>query len=145
MPICKVHIAPETEQEIKRKRQLSYLMNEFDDVNLPYVVDYHNIAETVIDFFKTESKLIYPAKSYFVAIIYAYLGGIYFNQNFYVLLNYEHLLPDDRFFVPYLKDKATYDKIIEAIDPFYMLHAYESIKTTEAYFKQEFLLNGTDN
>ena len=72
---------------LKEKRKLSYLINEWDDVNLPYTFDYNNISKQVIDFFINGSELLFPAKSYFVAIIYAKCLEKYFNEDFYESLN----------------------------------------------------------
>ena len=56
-------------EELKAKRKLSYLLNIWDDVNLPYIFNNDNVEDQVVNFFLTESELIYPAKSYFVAIV----------------------------------------------------------------------------
>lgn len=69
----------------KEKRKLSYLMNEFDDIDLSHEYVHCNddeLIEMIILFFKTESLLIYPAKSYFVAIVYAHCLHKYFNEDF---------------------------------------------------------------
>lgn len=129
-------------KEILERRKLSYLINEWDDINLNYTETWSNIIDQVICFFQTESQLIYPAKSYFVAIVYAKCMEKYFNINFYDALNDNELLPDDKFFIPYYKDKLTYDKIIANIGNIWQ---YDSINKTVNYFKKEFLLNGIDN
>jgi hypothetical protein len=125
--------------ELKNRRKLSYLMNIWDDVNLPHKINYDNISEQVINFFNTESQLIYPAKSYFVAIVYAKCIEKWFNIPFYDSLNDIELLPDDKWFVPYYKDKKTYDEIICNINEIW---EYSSINKTVDYFKKEFLING---
>ena len=122
------------------RRKLSYLMHEFDDINLPYeyvICNNQELVDMVIKFFKTESQLIYPAKSYFVAIVYAYYIAKYFKEDFYSVLNNEDLLPDDMYFVPYKVTAAIYDKILYGIGD---IKQYESIKKTLQYFKQEFLI-----
>ena len=62
-------------KEIQEKRKLAYLFKEFDDINLARVVlnsvKDDEIADQVIDFFVEGSALVYPPKSYFVAIVYA--------------------------------------------------------------------------
>lgn len=123
--------------DLKNKRQLSYLINEWDDINLPYTFDYNNIDEQVIDFFKNGSKLIYPAKSYFVAIIYAKCLEKYFQIDFYESLNDIDLLPDDCYFSTYNQNKDIYDNIIENIEDIWQ---YDSIMKTVTYFKKEFLI-----
>lgn len=123
------------------KRKLSYLMNDWDDRNLSFSINNNNVADQVIKFFKTESELVYPAKSYFVAIVYAKCMEKYFGLNFYDCLSDKDLLFDDKFFIPYLHGKQTYNKILDTItDPL----EYNSTKKTVDYFKREFLI-GTNN
>jgi hypothetical protein len=124
----------------KEKRKLAYLIYEFTDINLEHEyleLSDDEIIDMTVEFFKAESKLIYPPKSYFVAIIYAYYINIYFDDNFYELLNNRELLPDDKYFVPYNDKKYVYDQIINKIGD---ISQYKSIKTTLEYFKQEFLI-----
>jgi hypothetical protein len=124
----------------KDRRKMAYLMYEFNDVGLPYEYgDYSNyeLISMIVEFFRTESQLIYPAKSYFVAIVYAYYLQKYFNKDFYAVLDDEELLTDDLYFVPYNKNKYVYDKVIEQIG---CIDQYESIQKTVQYFKQEFLI-----
>lgn len=115
-------------------------MNEFDDVDLPCTyVDCSDdeLIELIILFFKTESSLIYPAKSYFVAIVYAYCLHKYFNEDFYRVLDDKNLLPDDIYFVPYSSNRFVYDKVLKQIGD---IIKYNSIEKTVKYFKQEMLL-----
>lgn len=126
-------------ENLKNKRKLAYLLNEWDDKNLEYSIKCANIPETVIHFFKTESELIYPAKSIFVGIIYAKCMEKYFNINFYDALNDKELLPDDPYFNKYLYSnyKGLYDYILKEIGSIWK---YKSIKKTVNYFKKEFLI-----
>lgn len=124
--------------ELKNRRKLSYLMNIWDDINLPHIINYNNISQQVIDFFNTESQLIYPAKSYFVAIVYAKCIEKWFNIPFYDSLDDTELLPDDKWFVRYSNDKVTYDDILCNIREIW---EYSSINKTVDYFKKEFLIN----
>lgn len=126
------------------KRQLSYLLHEWDDINLPYTVNYKNIPNQVIKFFKTESKLVYPAKTIFVAIIYAKCLEEFFKVPFYEALDDDDLLPDDKYFkdYKYSKYKKEYDKILLKIGNIWQ---YDSILKTIDYFKKEFLIDGTNN
>ena len=124
----------------KERRKLSYLMNEFDDVDLPYIHaegSEDDLIKLIVLFFNTESSLVYPAKSYFVAIVYAYCLHKYFNEDFYTVLNDKELLPDDRYFSPYNTSKYIYDKVLEEIGE---IDKYQSIEKTVKYFKQEMLL-----
>lgn len=124
-------------EELKAKRKLSYLLNIWDDVNLPYIFNNDNVEDQVVDFFLTESELIYPAKSYFVAIIYAKCLEKYFGGSFFEYLNDPELLPDDTYFKVYSQDKSTYDNIINRIGNIWQ---YPSICKTVNYFKKEFLI-----
>lgn len=124
-------------EELKAKRKLSYLLNIWDDVNLPYIFNNDNVEDQVVDFFLTESELIYPAKSYFVAIVYAKCLEKYFGGSFFEYLNDPELLPDDTYFKVYSQDKSTYDNIINRIGDIWK---YPSICKTVNYFKKEFLI-----
>ena len=124
-------------EELRAKRKLSYLLNIWDDVNLPYIFNNDNVEDQVVDFFLTESELIYPAKSYFVAIVYAKCLEKYFGGNFFEYLNDSELLPDDTYFKVYSQDKSTYDNIIDRIGDIWQ---YPSICKTVNYFKKEFLI-----
>lgn len=124
-------------EELKAKRKLSYLLNIWDDVNLPYIFNNDNVEDQVVDFFLTESELIYPAKSYFVAIVYAKCLEKYFGGSFFEYLNDPELLPDDTYFKIYSQNKSTYDNIINRIGNIWQ---YPSICKTVNYFKKEFLI-----
>lgn len=128
----------------RERRILSYAMHEFDDVNLPYEERYdsdESVIETVVDFFKTESTLIYPAKSYFVAIVYAKMLEKHFGIDFLKALDEGDLLPDDDWFKPYHESKEIYDAILDRL-PGNILDM-PSTEKTKAYFREEFLI-GTD-
>ena len=130
----------------KYRRKLSYLINDFNDTGLDYTVKKYSsdeeLVNEIVDFFISGSKLIYPAKSYFVAIVYAKLLECYFNENFYDCLNDKELLPDDYFFVPYNRNRNVYNAVLSKIgDPL----GYKAAEKTKEYFYQEFLLDGTDN
>lgn len=128
-------------EELKNKRNLSYLINNWDDVNLPYMLNYNDVGHQIISFFKYGSELIYPAKSYFVAIIYAKCMEKYFGINFIEALNDKELLPDDKYFQPYDNDKELYDYVLNNVKNIWK---YKSINKTVDYFKKEFLINGTN-
>ena len=127
--------------DYKERRKLSYLINAFDDIDLDYIYikqSKEDLVKLIIKFFNTESLLIYPAKSYFVAIVYAKCIEKYFHINFYDALNDEELLPDDKYFKTYNESKDIYDKVLESIEDIYQ---YDSIDKTVKYFKQEYLIN----
>lgn len=128
----------------RERRKLSYLMHDFDDINLPHEIKSmtdNQLVNTVVHFFETKSSLIYPAKSYFVAIVYAGLLERYFHIPFLKALSLDDLLPDDKWYVPYWKNSVVYDKILCKV-PKDFLSLPSTIKTTN-YFKEEFLI-GTD-
>lgn len=124
-------------KDLNDRRELSYLLHEWDDKNLPHTINYDNISQQVINFFKFESKLVYPAKSYFVAIVYAKCLEKYFNIPFYEALDYKDLLIDDIYYNQYSQDKDLYDKILNSIGDIFQ---YSSIDKTVKYFKQEFIV-----
>ena len=124
-------------ETLNQLRQLSYLMNEWDDVSLDHKVNYNDIEDQIVDFFITESQLIYPAKSYFVAIVYAKCLEKYFKIPFYEALDYEDLLYDDKYFEKYSDSKHIYDNVIKRIGDIWQ---YKSICKTVDYFMKEFLL-----
>ena len=130
----------------KYRRKLSYLINDFNDTGLDYTVKKYGsdeeLVNEIVDFFISGSKLIYPAKSYFVAIVYAKLLEEHFDENFYDCLSDKELLPDDYFFVPYNRNRNVYNAVLSKIgDPL----GYKAAENTKEYFYQEFLLDGTDN
>ena len=130
----------------KYRRKLSYLINDFNDTGLDYTVKKYGsdeeLVNEIVDFFISGSKLIYPAKSYFVAIVYAKLLEEHFDENFYDCLSDKELLPDDYFFVPYNRNGNVYNAVLSKIgDPL----GYKAAEKTKEYFYQEFLLDGNDN
>ena len=127
--------------DYKERRKLSYLINAFDDIDLDYIYikqSKEDLVKLIIKFFNTESLLIYPAKSYFVAIVYAKCIEKYFHINFYDALNDNELLPDDKYFKTYNESKDIYDKVLESTGDIYQ---YDSIDKTVKYFKQEYLID----
>lgn len=128
------------QEDLNKRRKLSYLMNDFDDVNLPCIIKEdatdQEIIDTVVKFFRTESQLIYPAKSYFVALVYAYCIQVTANISYIKALDWDDLLIDDRFFKPYSEAKHIYDAIIEQIGcPL----NYKAAEKTVNYFGAEFV------
>ena len=126
----------------RQRRKLAYLMHDkFNDSNLPYTVlemTDAQIKDMVIDFFRNGSELIYPAKSYFVALIYARLLHEHFGIPFLEALDTDDLLPDDPAFVPYREKTDLYTSILRELpDKFWLL---PSAAATVNYFKEEFLI-----
>lgn len=125
---------------LKKRRQIAYKLNKWDDVDLPFFVDINDVPQQVVKFFKTQSELIYPAKSYFVAIIYAKCLEKYFAQDFYKSLDDPELLVDDKYFKPYSEALETYNNILNVIGT--NILEYHSTEKTINYFKKEFLVDG---
>lgn len=89
---------------LRASRAQAYLFKEFDDVNLKH--DYiplmgDELVEQILSFFYLGSQLIYPAKSYFVAIVYASIVSFYAYEDFWETLSFNDLLVDDKYFKPY--------------------------------------------
>lgn len=125
-----------------KRREISYRLNQWDDVNLPYLyVDrkHDDLANRVIGFFENGSELEFPAKYVFCNIIYAYYIVKYFGGDFYQLLDDKRLLFDSPSQLLYHDDKYAYDKIIAKVLP--NLESYQSIKKTRDYFNREFMIN----
>ena len=136
-------------EDIRDRRELAYSYKEFDDVNLPrtvlnYATD-DEVADQVIEFFVSGSDLIYPCKSYFVAIVYADCILRYFKGRYDDItepLKCEDLVIDDDFFVPYNeKSCKIYNKILQWLETERKpLDEYFSTEKTIKYFKEEFLV-----
>lgn len=125
----------------RERRTLSYLMHNFDDYYLSYAeikMNNKQLVDTVVDFFNNGSKLIYPAKAYFVAIVYAKMLEKHFNIPFYEGLSQDDLLIEDKWFIPYKKSQDTYDAIIKQIPENFL--TLKSTEKTRQYFSEEFLI-----
>ncbi len=102
------------------------------------------IVDYGIKYFNEElSELVYPAKSYSVAIVYSYLLAKNFGESFFDSLNDPDLLcQNDIYFKPYSAAKLTYDKILNGIGFFEATFALNEnlsqIKTTTSCFHEEF-------
>ena len=136
-------------KEIQEKRKLSYLFKEFDDTNLARIVlnfaTDDEIADSVIGFFIEGSALVYPPKSYFVAIVYAACMLKYFPEHFKDIvepLKCVDLLDKDDFFRPYISRTAPiYNKVLQWLERERIeILDYASTIKTHNYFKEEFLI-----
>lgn len=101
------------------------------------------ISEAVAYFYYPQEKLVFPAKSYSVAIIYSLLIEQYFKTPFYESLDDPNLMcGNDKYFVPYSSSKSIYDEVINRIGPFkgnFVLdERLEQVAKTICYFKLEF-------
>jgi hypothetical protein len=126
----------------RERRKLAYLICDFDDARLPYKTiecSEEDLVAMIVAFFNDGSKLIYPIKAYFVAIVYAHFLSKYFDEDFHSALNEPDLLPDMPNFTVYDEGKRVYDEVLKQIGD---IEQYESIQKTLKYFKQEFLIEG---
>lgn len=106
-------------QEWKIKQEIYHRLTQehSDDLNKVDVVISENIIEDAVKhFYEKVDQWIYPAKSYFVAICYAYWISEDYGDDFYNLLNDPDLLAgNDPYFVTYDSDPETYKSIINQI------------------------------
>lgn len=88
-----------------------------DDFSLMTFVEDSEIVNNALSYFKEATfPLIYPSKSYSVAIIYATLIEQVYGYPILETLNDPDLfLGQDEFFVPYSEDPTNYDAIIERL------------------------------
>lgn len=125
----------------RERRKLSYLINEFDDYRLPYKeleLSDEELVAMIVQFFYEGSELVYPAKSYFVAIVYAKLLERYFSVPFYEALDTDDLLIEDKFFKPYQQAEQIYNNVLSKIPKDFL--TLSTCGKTISYFKQEFLI-----
>lgn len=87
-------------------------------------------------------KIEFPAKSYAVALIYAHLLEIHFNESFYGSLSDAELFcGNDVHFVPYSRSPEIYEEILRQIggaDSLLKYRELPQIQTTLFYFSEEF-------
>tara|TARA_R110002167_G_scaffold98531_4_gene259088 strand:- start:222 stop:632 length:411 start_codon:yes stop_codon:yes gene_type:complete len=112
--------------------------DDLNRVNIIWTED--DIAEHAIKhFYENVDEWIYPAKSYFVAICYAYWLSQDFDENFWDLLNDDDLLAgNDPHFIIYCLDIETYDKIIKEIK--FPIEMKGMVPDVRKYYEDEFEL-----
>lgn len=104
-------------------RQQLFLANDPPEIvkNIPIIFKDNPTASEIISdsisyFTKEQNTLVYPAKAYAVAIIYAKLLETYFGIPFFVSLNDEELFFGTmKGFIPYQEHKNIYDDILKQI------------------------------
>ncbi|MEE2671828.1 MAG: hypothetical protein VYA54_08960 [Bdellovibrionota bacterium] len=102
------------------------------------------LVKYACQYFVEDSKVIFPAKSYAVAVIYAKLISKYFNEDFFDVLGDQDLfIGTDKFFRPYNEQKEVYNQIVDFLIQHDLVNFEESnisqvLKTVD-YFKAEFL------
>lgn len=128
----------------KIQQEIYHKLNQYhdDDLSLHNIEITDNIIRDAIKYFTTtELGWVYPAKSYVVGICYAKWLNQYFAEDFYESLNDVDLLfGNDPYFVPYEKDKNTYDEIINIIG-FNFDETLGIIPDIKKYFIEEFSIN----
>lgn len=87
-------------------------------------------------------QLLYPAKTYAVAVIYAVLISHYFGDDVLEALNCPSLLyNNDHHFVTYDQNPSVYDQIIQNVSAQSLLTSHlPQVRTTVEAFHQEFLI-----
>jgi len=117
-------------QEWKIKQEVYHRLNKdhTDDLNKVEIVFDDNqeviIKNAILHFNEKVDEWLYPAKSYVVAICYAYWISRDFNEDFYDLLNDPMLLAgNDPHFKTYENSKEIYDRVLNNIDwPLMVIH-----------------------
>ena len=115
-----------------------------EDYDVPIFIDdtsEQHIINHIVDYFTIPvAELIFPAKSYAVAIIYAKLITHYFNEDFYEILNDPTLLyENDKYFMPYMKAQNIYDQALSQI-PNDLNIELPQIQATINFFEDEFFI-----
>lgn len=136
-------------KEWKVRQEIYHRTVAINDTSPPTLVVGGDLVPHIVEYFTTElgDKLVYPAKSYAVAMIYARLLSKYFDEEFYTALNDPALLyNNDQHFVPYYKAIKTYDDAILRVsavrDAWDVENSkFSQVEATVNYFKQEFLLS----
>ena len=128
----------------KIRQKVYHKLNQYhdDDLSLHNIEITDNIIRDAIKYFTTtELGWVYPAKSYVVGICYAKWLNHYFAEDFYESLNDQDLLfGNDPYFVPYDKDKNTYDTILNIVG-FDFDETLGIIPDIKKYFIEEFLID----
>jgi len=111
-----------------------------DDLNTKTIELSDNIIDNALRY-STSRHIgwVYPAKSYAVAILYARWLEDIFGEDFYEALDDPELLyNNDPYFVPYSRDRDTYNTIIVNMPEDLSGGMVPDIRR---YFEEEFLLN----
>jgi len=128
----------------KIQQEIYHKLNQLhdDDLSLHDVkLDSEIIKNAILYFKTTDLGWVYPAKSYVVGICYAKWLNQYFTEDFYESLNDPDLLfGNDPYFVPYEKDKDTYDIILNIVS-FDFDETLGIIPDIKKYFIEEFLID----
>ena len=123
--------------------QVYHLLNReySDDLNKMDVTwsEENIVRDALLHFNEYVDETIRPAKSYFVAICYAYWLSQDFDENFFELLNDKYLLAEnDPHFIQYHLDIDTYDQILKNIE--FPLKMKGMVPDVRKYYEDEFKL-----
>ena len=102
-------------EDWKVKQKIYHKLNREhdDDLNNVDIEISDDIVNNAIRYFREKNVgWIYPAKSYMVALCYAFWIMEDYDENFYNVLKDPELLPLDPYFVTYEEDSNTYNEII---------------------------------
>ena len=114
---------------------------EGDKSNIDLIMSDTIVEDAIRHFYEYVPVFLYPAKSYFVAILYAKWISDDFDEDFYELLDDEMLLAgNDSFFVKYSDSKYTYDDILKNVDINNMNENIGMIPDVRKYYEEEFKL-----
>jgi len=132
----------------KIRQELFHHLNPHpSDVNIDVPVkqmDDDQLAKHAIDYFSNAThEILYPAKSYSVAVIYSHLLELYFGVPFDTSIRDDNLLfGNDLHFKSYQLNPDVYDTIINTARLGTGLqYNLPQVKATTDYFLQEFFLN----
>lgn len=140
-------------KEWKLRQKIYHTMHQFEEFsddfsNMKVIENFQEdfIIKKAVEYLTVQSEyLYYPAKSYSVAITYAFLLEKEFGENMMNCLDDSDLLyGNDPYFKKYSEDKLIYDKILKDF-PFKIIGNFEEcsedFNRTFEYFYKEFLLH----
>jgi len=114
-----------------------------DDLNKVNIrTEEDSVTWAVKHFNERVGEWVYPAKSYFVAICYAYWISLDFGYDFTELLDDKDLLAgNDPYFKTYSEDKDTYNAIIDQIELPDPLAQTGMVPDVRSYYEEEMLFD----
>jgi len=131
-------------KEWKIRQEIYHRLNHNfdDDLNDKNIVITKNVVEDAVKYFKEKDiGWIYPSKSYMVAICYSkWLSKEFGGEPLDFLCDKELLYLNDPFFVTYIQDKDTYDKILKEINYWNFDESLGMIPDVKKYFLKEFMV-----
>lgn len=103
-------------------------------------------GEFVTTYFQEQWELlIYPAKAFAVALVYAKLIEKHFGDNFFAVLDDPNLLIGDQYFYRYSDYPSIYDLAMAKLSAMrlweFEINRLSQVQSTVGYFKREFWLD----